>query len=458
MNPIEITEDGVYTARASAYYPDIYRISAPYASGEYLLIENRQPVLSDQNLWKPGGILIYHVDENTGGNGNRVRGGPFLEGWPGNGAHYKVALLQADGKYDLEQALNQGHIADFWQPGDSLGPGNGELVATEVGTYPNTDSYVEGHIRITGLEIGQFAETDPGVWSFRVANLVQFSVLNGPTKAPSPPSPKPTPSSQERDRVNCYGPVFNDPSFYCDCMDDCEDFSNFICSCDEARACCAANLGSIDFEAGVPTTSSPSMSLSPSLDPSSLPSDSPTWLPSSRPSTSPSSQPSLVPSLSQSPSAMPSFLPSKEPSSMPSSVPSFVPSAPPSLSAAPSEMPSMSPTVDMTMEPAFVAAIVLGVLFLLGMYILLIYRKQPPPVAAPVGLAEEDDGILLARDDLSSLTSGRNSHLSRLRYWGYPESLGSFNYGEPPESLPDPDVLSQPQTYTSHSENYGFSV
>jgi hypothetical protein len=454
FNPIEITTDGIYTARASEYYPDIYMISRPYPSGEYLLIENRQPVLSDQNLWKPGGILIYHVDENTGGNGNRVRGGPFVEDWPGNGAHYKVALLQADGKYELEQALNQGHIQDFWKTGDVLGPGNGELVATDAGTYPNTDSYVSGNIRITGLEVDQFTETESGVWSFRVSNLVPLPPSPPSTKPPSQQTPKPTASSQ-RERVNCHGPVFNDPSFYCDCMDDCQDISNFICNCDEARACCATYLGSIDYD------DVPSMSASPSLSPSSRPTASPTSKPSSQPSNSPSSVPSSVPSLSQSPSATPSSIPSKQPSFMPSSEPSFVPSASPSVSAAPSDMPSMAPTADMTMEPAYIAAIVTGMLFLLGMLILLIHRNQPPPVVPPAGVSEEEeDGIFLPREDdgLSSVTSGQNSYLSRLRYWGYPESLVSFNYGNPSESPPDSDPLSQPYTYSSSSDNYGFSL
>eukprot|EP00980_Cylindrotheca_fusiformis_P003046 scaffold713_cov131-Cylindrotheca_fusiformis.AAC.4 len=166
---IEITYDGTYTARPSELYPDIYIISAPFEEGEYLLIENRQPLLSDKRLWEPGGIVIWHIDENAEGYGNFVRGGPFLDGWPGNGAHYKVAVLQADGKYELEMAINLGHIDDFWKAGDVLGPGNGESVATDAGTYPNTDSYVGGNIRVTGLVIDQFAETEPGVWSFRTA-------------------------------------------------------------------------------------------------------------------------------------------------------------------------------------------------------------------------------------------------------------------------------------------------
>jgi hypothetical protein len=89
LDPIEITADGTYTARASALYTDVYKIDDLYPPGEYctyLLIENRQPVLYDFNLWEPGGIVLYKIDENEEGNYNGA--GPFVEGWPGNGAHY----------------------------------------------------------------------------------------------------------------------------------------------------------------------------------------------------------------------------------------------------------------------------------------------------------------------------------------------------------------------------------
>jgi hypothetical protein len=185
LDAIEITADGTYTARASELYPDVFVISTPFEAGESLVIENRQPLLSDARLWEPGGIVIYHIDENTVGSGNFVRGGPFVDGWPGNGAHYKVAVLQADGKYELEMALNLGHNDDFWKAGDVLGPGNGELVATDFSSnYPNTDSYVGGNIQVTGLVVDQFTEIEPGVWSFRVQNLAPESP-NSPGGAPT---------------------------------------------------------------------------------------------------------------------------------------------------------------------------------------------------------------------------------------------------------------------------------
>jgi len=185
LDPIDIEVDGTYTVRAAELFPDIYKISIPYEQGEYLLIENRQPLLSDKQLWSPGGIVIYHVDENIDGYGNYVRGGPFLEGWPSNGAHYKVAILQADGAYELEKAENLGHNADFWTQGDILGPGNGELVASAAGTYPNTDSYVNGNIRVTGLVLDNFKDEGDGVWSFQVTGLPTSPTGPSPTGPPN---------------------------------------------------------------------------------------------------------------------------------------------------------------------------------------------------------------------------------------------------------------------------------
>ena len=149
--PIEITESGFYTARPSNLYPDIYSIKKGYPEGEMLLLENRQALGFDATL-PSGGMLIYKIDGTIYYNGNRKRGFPGqvdypTDGahWPGNGMHYPVALLQADGDYDLEQGYNNGDAGDFYNdPSQELGYGNGEFKATNSGTYPNTDSYVDG--------------------------------------------------------------------------------------------------------------------------------------------------------------------------------------------------------------------------------------------------------------------------------------------------------------------------
>lgn len=292
LDPINIVVDGDYTARASALHPDVYKISDPYPPGEYLLIENRQPILSDSNLWKPGGIVIYKIDENEDGNYNR--GGPFVEGWPGNGAHYQVAVLQADGLYELEMAINLGDVGDFWGEDDILGPGNGELVATDAGTYPNTDSYQGGNIVVTGLFIDQFNETEPGVWRFRVANLA----------TPQDATPQPTPAPVRCPQYS--SPVFaGDKSFECNCMEDCNTMQDLFCNCVEADACCAGYLDASVAPSIAPVVPEPSSD--PSTHPSLHPSSSPSLIPSTIPTMQPSMQPSMQPTVEASarPTTMP---------------------------------------------------------------------------------------------------------------------------------------------------------
>lgn len=278
LEPIDIVKDGVYRIKPSSLEPSVYRIQMPYPTGEYLLIENRQPVLSDSNIWG-GGIVIYHIDELA--DGNKVRGGPFVEGWPGNGAHYEVAVLQADGLYELEQALNLGDAKDFWNSSDVLGPGNGELVATENGTYPNTDSYQGGNISNHSLTILNFKDEGNGEWSFEVMDII--------------PKIKPPPLFvPENIRCSFYSvDFFPEPSFECNCKDDCDPTSDrhLFCQCDEAEACC----GTSNAPSGIPEEPSNAPSLVPSLQPSLSPSNKPSDLPSKVPTMQPSDLPSMDP-------------------------------------------------------------------------------------------------------------------------------------------------------------------
>ena len=146
--PIEITKSGFYTAKPSNDYPDVYAIKKGYPDGEMLLMENRQNIGHDATL-PTGGMLIYKIDGTAYSNGNRNHGYPGQvdspevgQSWPSNGLHFSIALLQADGDYDLEQGYNNGDAEDFYNNIDQiLGPGNGESVATGKGTYPNTDRY-----------------------------------------------------------------------------------------------------------------------------------------------------------------------------------------------------------------------------------------------------------------------------------------------------------------------------
>ena len=86
---------------------------------EYFLVENRQQKKFDKFL--PGsGLLVWHIDDNIDNNDNE--------------RHYKVALVQADGKMDLEKGNNTGDGGDPW-------PGDLRKTGFDTTTTPNSLSY-----------------------------------------------------------------------------------------------------------------------------------------------------------------------------------------------------------------------------------------------------------------------------------------------------------------------------
>ena len=152
LNYTEIHRNGEYRLATANRYSEnsAYVIREGFPVDEYILLEHRQAVDWDVDLFG-GGLLIYHVDDSKRLQG--VGGYPSLEGWPANGLHYRVALLQADGQYDLERGVNNGDAGDFWKPGMTLGPGRTNDRDGGAVVYPNTDSYQNGTIALTGISI-----------------------------------------------------------------------------------------------------------------------------------------------------------------------------------------------------------------------------------------------------------------------------------------------------------------
>jgi len=138
-NATVIEKDGVYRVAASEITEDvrdprIYRINEGYPEGEYLLIENRQPLMYD-SLIPQGGLAVWHVDLKQVRGQGRL-GFPGQEDWPQNGNHYRIALLQSDTDYQLEKRTTQGDRGDLFHA-----DGEDEIkasLATVYGPYPNT--------------------------------------------------------------------------------------------------------------------------------------------------------------------------------------------------------------------------------------------------------------------------------------------------------------------------------
>lgn len=153
ITPTIISTSGEYYIDAVHNTGQVYQIDQGFPRGEYLLIENRQPNVMES--LPQGGLAIWHIDERAS---FEEEGFPGQPGWPENGKHYKVSLLQADGAYHLERGEGYGDGSEVWHAGiqNELGPSNNNSNNnnnTKPGPYPNTDSYQGGRVKQTGIII-----------------------------------------------------------------------------------------------------------------------------------------------------------------------------------------------------------------------------------------------------------------------------------------------------------------
>lgn len=137
-----VISPGIFNAPQVQTTPTVFRINAGYPNGEYLLVENRQKFGFENNL-PQGGLAIWHIDERKGDN--KQEGFPGQAGWPGNNNHFKVALLQADGLYNLERGANQGDGGDVYH--------GGGVSVIGADTVPNTHAYQNGTVVVTSNRI-----------------------------------------------------------------------------------------------------------------------------------------------------------------------------------------------------------------------------------------------------------------------------------------------------------------
>jgi M6 family metalloprotease-like protein len=161
----EIDQDGSYDLTHSFESSKVYVIRRGFPEGEYLILENRQEEGYDKGLSQPG-IAIFHIDEKA----NDVGGHPGTRNFPKD--HYIAALLQGDGRFDLERMEDEGDSGDLFHSGrfSGLGP-DGVFLADgslQSGGYPNTNSYRGGEVKSTGIVITDISAPDK-VMSFKVS-------------------------------------------------------------------------------------------------------------------------------------------------------------------------------------------------------------------------------------------------------------------------------------------------
>lgn len=138
----------------------VWVVDNGYPPGEYLLVENRQPLWFDDTL-PEGGLCIWHVDELV--EDNRAEGHPGNGTWP-DGDHYKVRLIQEDGFFELERNVNRGDADDVHEVGEA---------ATQL------FSYQHGIAVNHGTEITNTGEVSLDVWA-DVTNPLAPTIAQSP--------------------------------------------------------------------------------------------------------------------------------------------------------------------------------------------------------------------------------------------------------------------------------------
>lgn len=186
--PITITSSGVYNIQPSATTCDIILINIQ--SNEYLLLEYRTPVLYDADIPSQArGLLIYHIDDL---HNYDVQGYPGQSGWPQNNNHYRVALLQADGLFELEK--------NVWANANDLFVTNQVCNANSV---PDTRAYQNGNIFDTGIDIKVLSISDqllvvqitvPAATTTTTTSTTTTTTSTSTTSTTTTTTPTPTPT------------------------------------------------------------------------------------------------------------------------------------------------------------------------------------------------------------------------------------------------------------------------
>jgi M6 family metalloprotease-like protein len=173
--PSLVTAPGVIALNRAEGSPAACMIPLGYGGAEYLLIENRNPVGFDRQI-PQGGLAVWHIDESIphvpGNPCNQFEGYPGQAGWPGNGQHYMVSLLQADGLYDLEKLAWAGNA--HGDAGDLFRSQTGVVLSES--TTPNTDRYQNALAQPTANELSEVSA--PGItmtFRYRPATWVDFA-------------------------------------------------------------------------------------------------------------------------------------------------------------------------------------------------------------------------------------------------------------------------------------------
>ena len=181
VDPIQVAPGSTIEIGSVEEQPDVGLIDCGYGVGEYLLIEHRDQIGLDALLPGPG-MALWHIDERKGSlvfnNPNADEGYPGMPGtpiWPTNDSHYRVALVQPDGFFDLERSNSAADAGDLF-------PFAG-ISSVDGSQTPGIDRYQSGVSINTGNLI-QGISNAPGILKFQYQNNMRPLI----TPTPVPPA------------------------------------------------------------------------------------------------------------------------------------------------------------------------------------------------------------------------------------------------------------------------------
>jgi hypothetical protein len=144
VDPVTVTtrlaDETIDPAATSA---DVYRFFPDNQtnSQEYYLIENRQRIGFDAGL-RGTGLAIWHIDEGKASLSNLDNSQECAYPSDCSNTHYRVALVQADGDWDLELGYNSGDSGDLY-PGATGNTSFSSASDPASAIYDGSDSHVD---------------------------------------------------------------------------------------------------------------------------------------------------------------------------------------------------------------------------------------------------------------------------------------------------------------------------
>jgi M6 family metalloprotease-like protein len=142
------TNEAISPATTAA---DVYQLLSGNvdAGGEYFLVENRQKSGFDTGL-PAGGVLVWHIDDSWWPSNYRINDNECYPGGPSCASqHYHVAVVQADGLWELEKYIHPGNAGDLF-------PGSTNNTSFTANSTPSSALYsgAASNVSITSIASG----------------------------------------------------------------------------------------------------------------------------------------------------------------------------------------------------------------------------------------------------------------------------------------------------------------